>query len=67
MITLVVDFECMVPNKRKVFENLTVKEFGEKIVELSKDYVLVYDTCKNRQTASFCDMMLVAVDTRLQR
>ena len=62
MITLILDNE--ITNKRKVFENMTIREFGEKIVELSKDWVLVFDTVSNLNPMISFDIYLVAVSRR---
>ena len=63
MLTLVVDLVCD-GGTRVYFENLTVKEFGEKIVDLSKKYILVYDGCITRHEGMYCDMYVCAVDFR---
>lgn len=67
MFSLIVDIECSAPNKRKVFENLTVRELGQKLVELSDDYVLCSDSCVSRCDGMFWDIYVTAVDTRIKR
>lgn len=52
MITLIIDGD-MVGLNRQVLYNQTLKELGEKLTELSSEYILAYDMVRNITLAGF--------------
>ena len=62
MITLILDNQ--ITNKRQVIENMTIKEFGEKLLELSDRYVLVFDTVNNLNPMVSFDIYLTVMARR---
>lgn len=63
MITLIVD-KMAIGEKREIFNNLTLKELGEKLTELSAKYVLVFDTVRNIIPEGGCDLYISVATKR---
>lgn len=57
MITLIVNSIISSVN-RKVYENLTLRELGMKLVELSEKYILVFDYVRNVEPEIACEMII---------
>lgn len=62
MVTLIVNSNISV--NREVYEKLTLKEFGMKLVELSKKYILVFDYARNVEPEIACEMIITIVAER---
>ena len=60
MITLIVNSET----DRQVFENLTLRELGAKLTELSKKYVLVFDDARRVHPDVGCDLYITIASLR---
>lgn len=63
MITLIVNSNVSSVN-REVYQKLTLKEFGMKLVELSEKYILVFDYVRNVEPEIACEMIIEIVDKR---
>jgi len=60
MITLIVNGDF----NREVFENLTLRELGAKLTELSEKYVLVFDDARRVYPDVGCDLYVTIADLR---
>lgn len=63
MITLIIDGHMVGIIKRQIFNHLTLKELGETLTELSKEYILAYETVRNVTLAGF-DLYVAIVTKR---
>lgn len=63
MITLIVNSNVNGVN-RKVYEYLTLRELGIKLVELSENYILAFDCVRNIEAEIVCEMTVTIVTKR---
>ena len=63
MITLIID-KHDIGEVREIKSNVTLKELGAILTELSAKYILVFDTVRNINPAVGCDMYVTAVAKR---
>lgn len=62
MITLVIDLNGVGIDDRQIVKNLTIPELGTVLTEMSKGYILVYDTVRTGDDASAgCTLYISAV------
>lgn len=66
MFTVILDFEenSAKVKVRQIIENLTAKELGATLTELSKQYVLLFDTVTNFTTAVGCTICFTVTDRK---
>jgi hypothetical protein len=62
VITLIIDDDLT--HTREIKEQLTLRELGNALTELSAKYVLVFDTVQNIIPACSCDLYVTIVDKR---
>ena len=64
MFTVVMNYETSLHEyiKREIKENLTARELGNYLTELSKKYVLLFDTVRDVIEAVGCTMHFTATE-----
>lgn len=64
MITLIIDLSGVGISSSQIVKNLTLKELGTVLTELSDGYILCFDTVTNINPATSCTLHISAVATR---